>query len=106
MTIAAKAFAEMMGTFAVVFVGGTSILLVEKFPNVFPSFVVAVTFGLMVTLMILAAGHVSGAHFNPAVTLAFAVTRRLPLSQIPFYWASQLIGGWMAAILLTILGKL
>src|SRR5215216_4015595 len=50
--------------------------------------------------MIYATGHVSGAHFNPAVTLAFAVTRHLPWPLAAGYWAAQLIGGIGASLFL------
>lgn len=94
-----KAFAEMTGTFAVIFVGGGSILLAER-TQFFPSAGIAITFGLVVTLMILALGGLSGAHFNPAVTLAFAVARDFPRGQVLVYWASQCAGGLLAAALL------
>lgn len=94
------ALAEMIGTFAVISVGGGSILLSERYPHIFPSVGIAITFGTVIALMILAVGHVSGAHFNPAVTLAFAVTKRLPAAQAPVYWLSQGIGAVIAAILL------
>ena len=97
MALASKAFAEMIGTFAIIFVGGGSILLSERFPHFFPSFGVAFTFGSIITLMILALGHLSGAHFNPAVTLAFAVAKRFPAPQIYVYWLSQCAGGLFAA---------
>ena len=106
MTLAIKALAEMAGTFAIIFVGGSSILLSEKFPNLFPSFGIAITFGCVVTLMILAVGHLSGAHFNPAVTLAFAVTKRFPAEQVFLYWLSQCTGGLAAAGLLIALKQI
>ena len=106
MLMAIKALAEMAGTFAVIFVGGGSILLAERYPDFFPSFGVAVAFGLIITLMILSLGHLSGAHFNPAVTLAFAVAKRFPPAQIAVYWLSQCAGGLAAAVLLTALRKI
>ncbi len=101
-----KALAEMIGTFAIIFVGGGSILISERFPNIFPSFWIAVTFGSIITLMILAFGYLSGAHFNPAVTLAFAVTRRIPAVQVPLYWVSQCVGGLLAALFLILVRKI
>lgn len=105
MVLLMKALAEMVGTFAIIFVGGSSILLSERYPNLFPSFGIAVTFGSVVALMILAVGHLSGAHFNPAVTLAFAVAKRFPAAQIVVYWLSQCAGGLLAAVLLIGLRK-
>jgi MIP family channel proteins len=51
-------------------------------------------------VMIYALGHISGAHFNPAVTLGFAVTRRFPATRVPAYWAAQLTGALAAALVL------
>ena len=101
-----KALAEIIGTFTMIFVGGGSIVLSERFPQSIPTFIVPIAWGLAICLMIFALGHVSGAHFNPAVTLAFAVSKRLPVGQIWFYWLSQFIGGLFAIGLLEVLKKL
>ena len=61
---------------------------------------IAISFGLVIMAMIYAVGHVSGAHFNPAVTFAFAVTRHFPWSRAMGYWAAQLLGAFAAAALL------
>jgi aquaporin NIP len=61
---------------------------------------VAITFGLVIMAMIYAAGHISGAHFNPAVSLAFAVSRHFPWPRLLGYWAAQLLGALAAAALL------
>ena len=53
--------------------------------------------GLIITAMIYAVGHVSGAHFNPAVTLGFAVGRHFPVKEVPIYWGSQLLGAVIGA---------
>ena len=50
--------------------------------------------------MIYAVGHVSGAHFNPAVSFAFAVTRHFPWPRVALYWLAQLVGALLAAALL------
>jgi aquaporin NIP len=99
-----KALAEMIGTFAVIFVGGGSIILSER--HLVPSFCVPIAWGLMVCLMIIAVGHISGAHFNPAVTLAFTVAKGFPITQVPVYWLSQFIGGVTAIALLAVLKKI
>src|SRR3989338_2917784 len=83
-----KILAEIVVTFAMIFVGGGSIVLSERFPNSVPLWVVPVSWGLVICGMIFAVGKVSGAHFNPAVTLAFAVARRTPAAHVPFYWLS------------------
>ena len=61
---------------------------------------VALTFGLVIMAMIYAVGHVSGAHFNPAVTFSFALTRHFPWSRAGVYWVAQLAGALAAALLL------
>ena len=106
MLLIQKALAEMIGTFTMIFVGGGSIVLSERFPQVFPSFMIPIAWGLTIALMIFAVGHVSGAHFNPAVTLAFVVSGRVPASQIVLYWGSQLCGGLVATGLLEVLRRI
>ena len=98
-----KALAEMGGTFALIFIGGGSIILSEK--HILPPICIPLAWGMMVCLMIIAVGHISGAHFNPAVTLAFAAVKRIPFSQVWFYWASQMAGGLAAVGVLGVLNK-
>lgn len=93
----------MSGTFALIFVGGGSIILSER--HIVPAMCIPVAWGLMVFILIIAAGNISGAHFNPAVTLAFAAVKRIPFDQVWFYWTSQLIGGLAAVGLLGILNR-
>jgi aquaporin NIP len=62
--------------------------------------VVAIAFGLAVMIGIYAVGHVSGAHFNPAVTFAFAVSGHLPRWRVLPYWSAQLTGALLAAAFL------
>ena len=59
---------------------------------------VAFCFGLVIMVMIYAVGHISGAHFNPAVTFAFALTRHFPWPRVVLYWAAQLTGAIVAAL--------
>jgi MIP family channel proteins len=61
---------------------------------------VAFTFGLIIMVMIAATGHISGAHFNPAVTVAFALTRHFSWRDVPFYIGGQLIGAIAGALTL------
>jgi len=61
---------------------------------------VAITFGLVIMFGIYAVGHISGAHFNAAVTFAFALTRHFPWPRAAAYWAAQLVGAITAAALL------
>lgn len=98
MLLAQKALAEMTGTFAMIFVGVSSIVLSEKYPQLFPPIVIPVAWGTIIALMIVAWGGTSGAHFNPAVTLAFTIAKRSPVTLLPLYWGSQLVGGIVAVL--------
>jgi MIP family channel proteins len=98
-----KSLAEAVGTFTLVFAGCGSIMVAERFPGAVSPSVIPVVFGLAVAVMIYAVGHISGAHFNPAVTLAFAVGRHFPLKQIPFYWFAQFAGALAASGLLVLI---
>lgn len=100
-----KALAEIIGTFMMIFVGAGSIVLTEKFPQTFPALMIPAAWGLIITLMIVALGSHSGAHFNPAVTLAFVAAKRVPASLLWVYWPSQLAGGLLAVGVLRIFQK-
>jgi glycerol uptake facilitator-like aquaporin len=66
-----------------------------------PSTAVAASFGLGLTLAIFAFGHISGGHYNPAVTLGLAAGRQFPWKELPGYWFAQFIGGMAAVGLVT-----
>jgi aquaporin NIP len=91
--------AEAIGTFALVFAGAGAVMVDAK-THALGHVGVAITFGLVIMSMIYAVGHVSGAHFNAAVTFAFALTRHFPWSRAVAYWAAQLTGALVAAALL------
>jgi aquaporin NIP len=91
--------AEAIGTFALVFAGAGAIMVDAK-THQLGHIGVAITFGLVIMVMIYAVGHVSGAHFNAAVTFAFALTRHFPWPRAVGYWAAQLVGAVTAAALL------
>src|SRR5882757_1538328 len=91
--------AEGVGTFALVFAGAGAIV-VDARTHALGHVGVAITFGLVIMAMIYAVGHVSGAHFNPAVTFAFALTRHFPWPRAAAYWAAQLAGALLAAVLI------
>jgi glycerol uptake facilitator-like aquaporin len=99
-----KAFAEAAGTFTVVFAGVGSLILQERFSG-FPAWAVPVTWGAAIAAMIFTWGGVSGAHFNPVVTLIMAVSGRLQANLIPAYWSGQLAGAMTAWLLLEVLKK-
>ena len=91
--------AEAFGTFALVFAGAGAIMVDAK-THELGHVGVAITFGLVIMAMIYAVGHVSGAHFNAAVTFSFALTRHFPWSRAVGYWAAQFAGALLAAALL------
>src|SRR5271163_1849388 len=91
--------AEAIGTFALVFAGAGAVMVDAK-THALGHVGVAVSFGLVIMVMIYAVGHISGAHFNPAVTFAFALTRHFPWSRAVVYWGAQLTGAIAAAALL------
>ena len=91
--------AEAIGTFALVF-AGCGAIMVEAKTEQLGQVGIAITFGLVIMVMIYAVGHISGAHFNPAVTFAFALTRHFPWPRVGAYWAAQLAGALAAALLL------
>lgn len=94
------ALAEGLGTFGLVFAGTGAIVINAERGGVIGHVGIGLTFGLIVMAMIYAIGHISGAHINPAVTLAFAVTRHFPARLVPLYVGSQLVGAILASLVL------
>ncbi|MBN9439164.1 aquaporin Z [Bosea sp. (in: a-proteobacteria)] len=98
---AKKYAAEVIGTFWLTFAGCGSAVIAAGFPQVGIGLLgVALAFGLTVVTMAYAVGHISGGHFNPAVTIGLAAGGRFPASQVPGYIVSQVIGGIAAAAVL------
>jgi len=91
--------AEFVGTFALVFAGAGAVMVDAK-THALGHVGVAFTFGLVIMAMIYAVGHISGAHFNGAVTFAFALSRHFPWPRAGGYWCAQLAGAIAAAALL------
>jgi aquaporin NIP len=91
--------AEAIGTFALVFAGCGAIMVDAK-THALGHVGVAITFGLVIMFGIYAVGHISGAHFNPSVTFAFALSRHFPWTRAVGYWVAQLIGAIVAAAVL------
>lgn len=95
-----RAGAEALGTFCLVF-AGTGAIVVSAVAGVELGIGgVAAAFGLSVAVAIFAVGHLSGAHLNPAVTLAFVAARHFPLREIAPYWAAQAAGAVLASLAL------
>ena len=96
-----KYFAEFFGTFWLVFGGCGSAVLAAAFPQLGIGFAgVALAFGLTVLTMAYAVGHVSGAHFNPAVSVGMAAAGRMSWGNVPGYVISQVVGGIAGAAVL------
>jgi aquaporin NIP len=91
--------AEAIGTFALVFAGCGAIMVDAKTGQL-GHVGVAFSFGLVIMFGIYAVGHISGAHFNAAVTFAFALTRHFPWPRAFAYWGAQFVGAVAAAALL------
>jgi aquaporin Z len=95
-----KYLAEAIGTFALVFCGTGAIIINQQSGGVITHVGIAITFGLIVTAMIYTLGDISGAHLNPAVTIAFWVAKEFPLKEILPYIISQAIGAFIASLTL------
>jgi len=98
-----KCLAEVFGTFTLVFAGTGAIVINEVSQGKITHVGVALTFGLVVLAMIYTVGEVSGAHLNPAVTLGFWASRRLPGREVPSYLVSQGAGALLASATLRLL---
>jgi len=92
--------AELLGTFALVFAGTGAIVINDLTQGSIGHAGIALTFGLVVMAMIQTFGDISGAHFNPAVSLAFAVAGKLPWARVPGFVGAQCVGAVLASGLL------
>lgn len=98
-----KYIAEIIGTFALVFCGTGAIVINEVSGGSVTHMGIAMTFGLIVLAMIYALGDISGAHLNPAVTIGFAVARRISLKDTSAYVLCQITGAFIATLSLKLL---
>ncbi len=89
-----RAAAEFVGTFALVFVSAGSLAYARTLTDV------GLAYGLVIVVMASAVGHISGGHFNPAVTLGFFVTRRIAAPLAVVYWVTQFLAATLGALLL------
>ena len=99
MPVGRRLAAEALGTFALILFGAGAIMVAAKYGS-FGQLGIALAFGLVIAAMVYALGHISGAHLNPAVSLAFALSRHFPWRLVGAYWAAQLLGAITAAFLL------
>ena len=98
-----KFVAEFIGTFALIFFGAGSICA-DRYLQASGGSVgllgIALAHGLAIAIMVSALGHISGGHFNPAVSIGFWVTKRIGTMEVFLYWAAQILGGIAAAFVL------
>ena len=98
-----SAVAELIGTFILIYTGcAVAVAAILQRPTAGPIFydslAVALAFGLALVVIVAAIGHVSGAHVNPAITLALAVTKKFSWQYVPIYLGAQLVGAVLGAI--------
>lgn len=106
MNLTKRVFAELIGTFWLVFGGCGAAVLAATFPNNGIHFVgVAFAFGLAVLSGAYAFGAISGAHFNPAITLGLAVSRRFPTKEVVPYVVAQVAGAILGAAVLLMIAR-
>jgi aquaporin Z len=106
MSMTHRMSAEFFGTFWLVLGGCGSAVLAAAFPDLGIGFAgVAIAFGLTVVTMAYAVGHISGGHFNPAVTLGLWAGGRFPGSEIFHYWIAQVSGAIAAATTLYVIAS-
>jgi aquaporin TIP len=94
-----RAVAEFIGTFTLIFIGVGSIIAAGTIED-HALIGVALAHGLAIGIMVSALGHISGGHFNPAVTFGFLITKRIEPMLAGVYWVAQLAGAAVAALLL------
>jgi aquaporin NIP len=98
--LARRALAEGIAAFALVFAGCGAIVANAAYGGTLGTVGIALAFGLVIMVMVYATGHLSGAHINPAVTLAFTLTRHFPPREATAYIAAQCAGATAAAFAL------
>src|SRR4030088_1112877 len=100
LTLWRRATAEGLAAFALVFAGCGAIIADHKYHGALGSVGVSLVFGLIIMVMIYATGHLSGAHINPAVTIAFTLTRHFSPRDAVAYIIAQTAGATTGALLL------
>jgi aquaporin NIP len=98
--LARRALMEGIGAFAIVVAGCGAVVADATSGGSLGTVGISLVFGLIVMVMIYAGGHLSGAHYNPGVTVAFALARHFPPREAVTYVAAQLLGGIAGALLL------
>lgn len=98
-----KYISELIGTFSMIFCGTGAIIINQETNGSITHLGIAITFGLIVMAMIHSLGSISGAHFNPAVTIAFTVGKKFEIKEVVPYIISQSIGAILASATLRLL---
>ena len=98
--LARRTAAEGLAAFALVFAGCGAVVANASYQRTLGTVGIAVAFGLVIMVMVYATGHLSGAHINPAVTIAFSLTRHFPAREAFAYVGAQCVGAIIAAFLL------
>jgi aquaporin TIP len=93
-----RGVAEFIGAFALTFIGAGAIVTANGIHDT-ALIGVAIAHGVTIAIMVSALGHISGGHFNPAITLGFLVTRRIKAAMAIVYWIAQFGGAALAALL-------
>jgi MIP family channel proteins len=99
-SLARRSAAEGLAAFALVFAGCGAIVTGSRYGGSLGTVGIGLVFGLIIMVMVYATGHLSGAHINPAVTVAFTLTRHFPAREALAYIAAQLAGATAAALVL------
>ncbi|XP_057472192.1 aquaporin NIP1-1-like isoform X2 [Actinidia eriantha] len=92
-----KVIAEVLGTYFLIFAGCAAVVVNLDKDKVVGLPGISIVWGLVVMVMVYSVGHISGAHFNPAVTIAFATCKRFPWRQVPAYVSAQVVGSTLAS---------
>ncbi|XP_004485943.1 nodulin-26-like [Cicer arietinum] len=92
-----KLVAEVVGTYLLIFAGCGAVVVNLDKDKVITHPGISIVWGLTVMVLVYSIGHISGAHFNPAVTIAHASTKRFPLKQVPAYVIAQVLGSTLAS---------
>jgi len=95
-----KYISEFIGTFSMIFCGTGAMTINEVTGGQVTHVGIAITWGLIVMAMIYAFAEISGAHFNPAVTIAFAYAKKFAWKEVPTYIIAQILGGILASVIL------
>jgi aquaporin Z len=98
-----KYIAEFIGTFSMIFCGTGAMTINEVTGGTVTHIGIAFTWGLIVMAMIYAFGEISGAHFNPAVSIAFAYAKKFSWKEVPKYIIAQVLGAFLASLILWVL---